>query len=204
MPQKIIEQKEGIIDDSPVDIIENDNGVISVDVEDDSNGEDGVFPPQQQLEELSKPMVPVLKLNERATLPTFGSEYAAGLDLYACIVDANGESSVWIPAGETAVIPTGIAIEIPEGYFGGVYARSGIATRQGLRPSNCVGVIDADYRGEILITLHNDSAESQNVYHGERIAQLILQPFLKLFPTEVSELSDTERGDGGFGSTGET
>mgnify|MGYP002522194931 CR=1 FL=1 len=193
MPEEIIEQNEGIIDDSPVNIIDNDNGIISVDVEDDSNGEDVVFPPASQFEELSKPRLPVLKLNEHATLPTFGSQYAAGLDLYACIVDADGESSVWIPAGETAVIQTGIAIEIPDGYFGGVYARSGIATRQGLRPSNCVGVIDADYRGEILITLHNDSAESQNVYHGERIAQLIIQPFMKLFPKDVPELSDRDR-----------
>lgn len=136
-------------------------------------------------------------LNERATLPTLGSEYAAGYDLYA----ADG---AFIPAGATVLVGTGLAMEIPTGFWGGVFARSGLATKQGLRPANCVGVIDSDYRGEIKVALHNDSASEKIVQAGDRIAQLVFLPVyhdLKGFEV-VDDLSETDRGAGGFGSTG--
>ena len=144
------------------------------------------------------PVIAVKKLDERAVLPTYGSEYAAGADLYAL---TNGET-VHIAAGETKMIHTGLAVEIPEGYAGLIYARSGIATKRGLAPANKVGVIDSDYRGEVMVSLHNHSNEEQEIADGERIAQLVIAPFLSAEFCETEELSDTVRGEGGFGSTG--
>lgn len=138
-----------------------------------------------------------IKLNEKAIKPTYGSQFAAGADLYAC----EGEE-VTIAAGETRLIHTGLALEIPEGYAGLIYARSGIATKRGLAPANKVGVIDSDYRGEIMVSLHNHSTESQTIADGERIAQLVITPFLAVEFSETDELTDTVRGAGGFGSTG--
>lgn len=138
-----------------------------------------------------------IKLNEKAHAPTYGSEFAAGADLYAC---EGGE--VTISAGETKLVHTGLALEIPEGYAGLIYARSGIATKRGLAPANKVGVIDSDYRGEIMVSLHNHSAEAQTIADGERIAQLVITPFLAVEYNETDALSDTVRGEGGFGSTG--
>lgn len=138
-----------------------------------------------------------IKLNEKAIKPTYGSQFAAGADLYAC----EGEE-VTIAAGETRLIHTGLALEIPEGYAGLIYARSGIATKRGLAPANKVGVIDSDYRGEIMVSLHNHSSESQTIADGERIAQLVITPFLAVEFNETDELTDTVRGAGGFGSTG--
>ena len=137
------------------------------------------------------------KLNEKAVKPTYGSEFAAGADLYAC-----EGAEVTIAAGETKLIHTGISLEIPEGYAGLIYARSGIATKRGLAPANKVGVIDADYRGEIMVSLHNHSAVEQTIADGERIAQLVITPFLAVEYTETDTLSETVRGEGGFGSTG--
>ena len=138
------------------------------------------------------------KLDKNAHAPTYGSEFAAGADIYAL---TNGET-VSIAAGETVMIHTGFAVEIPEGYAGLIYARSGIATKRGLAPANKVGVIDSDYRGEIMVSLHNHSGDTQEITDGERIAQLVIAPFLKVEYTETDELSDTVRGEGGFGSTG--
>jgi dUTP pyrophosphatase len=138
------------------------------------------------------------KLNENAVVPTYGSQFAAGADLYAC---TNGETVEFAP-GETKLIKTGLAMEIPEGYAGLIYARSGIANKRGLAPSNKVGVVDSDYRGEIMVSLHNHSLETQSITDGERIAQMVIAPFLKVEYTEVEELTDTVRGEGGFGSTG--
>ena len=133
------------------------------------------------------------KLNERAVAPTYGSAGSAGGDLYGA-----EESDVVIPAGETAFIGTGIAVEIPLGYVGLVYARSGLACKRGLAPANKVG----DYRGEIKVALHNHGKEAQTVAKGERIAQLVIAPYLFAEYEEKDELSDTVRGEGGFGSTG--
>ena len=138
-----------------------------------------------------------IKLNENAHAPTYGSEFAAGADLYAC---EGGE--VTIGAGDTKLVHTGLALEIPEGYAGLIYARSGIATKRGLAPANKVGVIDSDYRGEIMVSLHNHSNEAQTIADGERIAQLVITPFLAVEYNETDVLSDTVRGEGGFGSTG--
>ena len=138
-----------------------------------------------------------VKLNEKAIKPTYGTEFSAGADLYAC---EGGE--VTIAAGETKLIHTGLSLEIPEGYAGLIYARSGIANKRGLAPSNKVGVIDSDYRGEIMVSLFNHSDSQQTIADGERIAQLVITPFLKVEYTETECLSDTERGSGGFGSTG--
>lgn len=138
------------------------------------------------------------KLNENAKVPTYGSPYSAGADLYAC---TEGETVVFQP-GETKIIHTGIALEIPEGYAGLIYARSGIANKRGLAPSNKVGVVDSDYRGEIMVSLHNHSGAVQEISDFERVAQMVITPFLKADYTEVDELTDTERGSGGFGSTG--
>lgn len=140
----------------------------------------------------------IKKLNNHATIPTKGSTHAAGFDLYASI--EGGEQQ--IAAGETVKIGTGIAVEIPDGFFGAIFARSGIATKQGLRPANCVGVVDSDYRGEIIVALHNDSPTPQYVTNGERIAQLVILPYLQAELLETEDLSDTQRGTGGFGSTG--
>lgn len=141
--------------------------------------------------------VKVKKLNEKAVIPTYGSAFAAGADLYAC---CNGEIS--INPGETVLIKTGIAMEIPVGFVGLVYARSGIATKRGLAPANKVGVIDADYRGEIMVSLHNHSNEVQSIAEGERIAQLVIAPYLTADFVETDNLEETVRGAGGFGSTG--
>lgn len=137
------------------------------------------------------------KLNEAAKEPTHGSEYAAGYDLYACI-----DKDVVIRPHTTEKIGTGLAIELPEGTFGAIFARSGIATKQGLRPANCVGVCDSDYRGEYIVAIYNDSETHQVITPGERIAQLVVMPFIPIVFNEVEELSETERNDGGFGSTG--
>ena len=143
------------------------------------------------------------KLNENAIETTRGSEYAAGLDLYAT-------ADYTIYAGEAVKVSTGIAAEIPPGYFGAVYARSGLATKEGLRPANCVGVIDADYRGEIIVAIHNDSLPigyyptEKTIHKGDRIAQLVIQPCMPVVLQEVEELTDTPRGEGGFGSTGKS
>ena len=138
------------------------------------------------------------KLDKNAHAPTYGSEFAAGADLYAL----TGGETVRFKPGETKIIHTGIAVEIPEGYAGLVYARSGIATKRGLAPANKVGVIDSDYRGEVMVSLHNHSNEEQEIADGERIAQLVIAPFLAAEFTECDELTDTQRGEGGFGSTG--
>lgn len=139
----------------------------------------------------------VKKLKENAILPTYGSAEAAGADLYACL-----ENSVVIAPGESAFIPTGLSMELPKGYAGLIYARSGLACKKGLAPANKVGVIDSDYRGEFIVVLHNHSKESREVAHGERIAQLVITPVFTPGFTEVSELTDTMRSSGGFGSTG--
>ena len=144
-----------------------------------------------------KPVIRVKKLDARAELPVFGSDFAAGADLRACL-----DEDLTIAPGQTALIHTGLALEIPAGYAGLVYARSGLASKRGLAPANKVGVIDADYRGEVMVALHNHGAESQTVGHGERIAQLVVAPFLVVDYEEADELTDTARGAGGFGSTG--
>ena len=141
--------------------------------------------------------VKIRKLCEKAVVPTYGSEYSAGADLYAC-----EENTVTIAPHETILIRTGLSVEIPEGFGGFIYARSGLATKKGLAPANKVGVIDADYRGEVMVALHNHSEVPQTVEPGERVAQLVIAPFLKAEFTVAEELSDTVRGTGGFGSTG--
>lgn len=139
----------------------------------------------------------VKRLRDGAMLPTYGSAGAAGADLYACL-----ENDVTILPGETAFIPTGIAVEIPENCAGLIYARSGLACKKGLAPANKVGVIDSDYRGEILVALHNHGAQSRTIANAERIAQMVITPVLTPAYVEVDSLSDTERSGGGFGSTG--
>ena len=141
--------------------------------------------------------IQVKKLRENAILPTRGSAYAAGYDLYAAI-----DEDTVIGAGETVKIGTGLSIAVPEGYFGAIFARSGLAAKEGLRPANCVGVADSDYRGEYIVALHNDSAVSRTVTPGERIAQLVVMPFLSVEFEEAETLDETARGVGGFGSTG--
>lgn len=141
--------------------------------------------------------VKVKKLDSRARMPVYGSAMAAGMDLYACL-----EETVTITPGTTVMIPTRLAMEIPEGYAGLIYARSGMAVKRGLAPANKVGVIDADYRGEIMVALYNQSAEDQTVEDGERIAQMVITPVPAVELTEAEELDDSERGTGGFGSTG--
>ena len=141
--------------------------------------------------------VNIKKLNENAIIPTYGTEYAAGADLYACMDEA-----VTINPGETSFIKTGLAMEVPVGYAGLIYARSGLACKKGLAPANKVGVIDSDYRGEIMVALHNHSNEAVVVESGERIAQLVITPYIVAAFNQVDELEDTVRGEGGFGSTG--
>ena len=147
-----------------------------------------------------KPIINIKKLNEHAILPTYGSEYAAGADLYAIV--HNDTNMFEILPGETAFIGTGLSMEIPEGYVGLIYARSGMACKRGLAPANKVGVIDSDYRGEIMVALYNHSGEAVTVSKGERIAQLVLAPFITADFTEADSLEDSVRGEGGFGSTG--
>lgn len=142
-------------------------------------------------------MVNVKKLRDDAIIPTQGSKYAAGYDLYAAI-----DTPITIKSEETVKIGTGLAFELPEGFFAGIFARSGLATKQGLRPANCVGVVDCDYRGEVIVAIHNDSNRNTVIAPGDRIAQMILLPYQSMEFTEVSDLSETGRGDGGFGSSG--
>jgi dUTP pyrophosphatase len=149
--------------------------------------------------------IDIKKLNEDAIIPTRGSAYAAGYDLYANNIYGQNSDKDWIlqiNPGECVKIGTGIAVAIPEGYFGGIYPRSGLATKQGLAPANKVGVIDSDYRGEVIVALYNHSSVPQMINKGDRIAQLIVQPYLNFEWVEVDELDDTDRGDGGFGSSG--
>ena len=136
-------------------------------------------------------------LSNLATIPTRGSEYAAGYDLYAAIPE-----TTIIPAHKTEKIPTDIAMEIPKGFAGLIMARSGLATKEGLRPANCVGLIDSDYRGNVIVALHNDTNTNKTIDPDERIAQLVIIPFESVEFEVVDELSDTVRADGGFGSTG--
>lgn len=136
-------------------------------------------------------------LNDLAKIPTRGSEDAAGWDLYAAT-----EYDIYIDPGETVKIDTGLSMAIPKGYFGAIFARSGLATKQGLRPANCVGAVDADYRGPVIVALYNDSEETQMVPAGSRIAQLIIMSYLDTDMNVVTDLDDTKRGEGGFGSTG--
>ena len=144
----------------------------------------------------------IKKLHPDTVLPTQGSAAAAGYDLYSI-------DTFCIVPGETRLVHTGLAIEMPEGFWGGIYARSGLATKKGLRPANCVGVIDSDYRGEIMVALHNDDSSIQQVNAGDRIAQLVFHHQCPILPDKngniwqvVEDLSDTDRGTGGFGSTG--
>lgn len=141
--------------------------------------------------------IKVKKLNEFAKLPTRGSEYAAGYDLYAAT-----DQILDIAPHSTIKVGTGLSFELPEGTFAAIYARSGIATKRGLRPANCTGICDSDYRGEYIVALHNDTDEWRSIGPGERIAQMILLPYIEMKFNEVDELSNTERGEGGFGSTG--
>lgn len=136
-------------------------------------------------------------LNENAKVPTRGSEYAAGYDLYAAT-----DYDIEIAPHSTVKIGTGISVELPNGTFGAIFARSGLATKKGLRPANCVGVCDSDYRGEYIVPMHNDTDEVMTIASGERIAQLIVMPFVGIEFNIVDELTETKRGDGGFGSTG--
>lgn len=135
-------------------------------------------------------------LNNEAVLPTQGSKYAAGWDLHAAI-----QSPLTIPPHSTIKVGTGLAFELPEGTFGAIFARSGLATKRGLRPANCVGVIDSDYRGECIVALHNDTDFNMTIEPSERIAQLVLLPYIEMSFKVVDELSTTDRGAGGFGST---
>lgn len=139
----------------------------------------------------------IKKLNPKAVIPTYGTPYSAGCDLYACI-----DEELVIPPHTTIKVPTGLAIELPEGMVGLIYARSGLATKRHLAPANKVGVIDADYRGELIVALHNHSNDNQAIAVNERIAQLVIAPVFQAEFNEVEELSDTVRGAGGFGSTG--
>ena len=141
--------------------------------------------------------IQVKKLRPDAILPTAGSQYAAGYDLYACM-----DGPVVIPPRATEKVGTGLSIAVPEGWFGAIFARSGLATKQGLRPANCVGVCDSDYRGEYIIAIHNDSDSPRTVSPGDRIAQLVILPYMTAEFEEADALPETARGDGGFGSTG--
>lgn len=141
--------------------------------------------------------VPIKKLREGAHIPTRGSAAAAGYDLYACL-----DAPVVIAPHTTVKIGTGITAALPDGTFAACFARSGLAASQGLRPANCVGVVDSDYRGEYIVALHNDSDEPRTVSDGERIAQLVVLPYLQIDFEPVDRLDETDRGDGGFGSTG--
>jgi dUTP pyrophosphatase len=136
-----------------------------------------------------------VKLKDSAVVPTKGSEKAAGFDLYAC-------EGAYIMPGQTELISTGLAIQPPEGFCAKIYARSGLAAKKGLRPANCVGICDEDYTGEYMVALHNDSGEIRTVEAGERIAQLVFEPYYDVTFVEVAELDKTDRGAGGFGSTG--
>lgn len=140
--------------------------------------------------------VQIKKLKDSAIIPTRGSEQAAGYDLYAAI-----DEGITIQPHETVKVGTGLAMVLPDDTFGAIFARSGLATKQSLRPANCVGVCDSDYRGEYIVPIHNDSDEVKTINPGDRIAQLILLPFYPINFEEVKDLNETERGEGGFGST---
>lgn len=142
--------------------------------------------------------IKIKKLKETAILPSRGSASAAGYDLYACL----DSDSVEIAPHTTVKIGTGLSLAVPEGYFGAIFARSGLAAKEGLRPANCVGVADSDYRGEYIVALHNDGEIARTVKNGDRIAQLVIMPYLSVEFSEVEELDETQRGAGGFGSTG--
>ena len=142
-------------------------------------------------------IVSVKRLSKTARMPQRGSGSAAGYDLYADL----GEP-VLIGPHQTVMVSTGLAMQIPDGYFGGIFARSGLAAKEGLRPANCVGVVDSDYRGAVMVAIHNDSEEERNVIPGERIAQLVILPYLTVSFSESGTLGETGRGEGGFGSTG--
>ena len=146
---------------------------------------------------IDKAIVNIKKLKSESKLPTYGSSSAAGADLYACL-----EKEVTIEPHTTYMVPTGLAMELPEGYAGLIYARSGLASKKGLAPANKVGVIDSDYRGEVMVALHNHSEVAATVSPGERIAQLVITPYIMGVFNETEELNSTERGEGGFGSTG--
>ena len=139
-----------------------------------------------------------IKLNEKAVVPSYGTDFSAGADLYALI----GEDKVTIAPNETYLVHTGIAMEIPNGFGGFVFARSGLTTKKGLAPANKVGVIDSDYRGEIMVPLYNHSKEAKTIENGERIAQIVFMPYVKAEFTQVEDLENSERNKGGFGSTG--
>lgn len=141
--------------------------------------------------------VKILKLQQNARIPTYGSAEAAGADLYACIDEA-----VTIQPSQTVLIPTGLSMEIEQGFAGFIYARSGLATKRGLAPANKVGVIDSDYRGQVMVSLHNHTEQPQTVEPGERVAQMVFAPVYQAQFCETDALQDTERGTGGFGSTG--
>ena len=143
-------------------------------------------------------VVKFVKLNEKAIVPSYGTEFSAGADLYAL----TESESVTVAPNETYLVHTGIAIEIPDGLAGFIFARSGLATKKGLAPANKVGVIDSDYRGEIMVPLYNHSGESRTVENGERIAQIVFMPYEKADFSEVSDLGNSKRDKGGFGSTG--
>ena len=142
-------------------------------------------------------LIRIKRLHPTAIIPTSGSQFSAGYDLYACL-----DSPVTIAAHRTQKVGTGLSVEIPDGYFGAIFARSGLASKNGIRPANCVGVCDSDYRGEYIVPLHNDTDEDYTIYHGDRIAQMIVLPYLAVEFEEVLELSETDRGSRGFGSTG--
>ena len=143
--------------------------------------------------------VQFIKVNKEAMVPQCSTKFSAGRDIAACIPTLE---RVIIHPGETVKIPSGLAIKIPDGYFGGVFARSGLSTKQGLRPATAVSVIDSDYVGEIFIPIHNDSNEIRVIEHGQRICQLVILPYLNAEFEETDKLEDTERGEGGFGSSG--
>ena len=141
--------------------------------------------------------IDIKKLRDSAIVPSQAHKGDAGVDLYACV-----DEQICIAPGDTIKIPTGIAMAVPEGYFGAIFARSGLATKQGLRPANCVGVCDSQYRGEYIVALHNDSDETRTVECGDRIAQLVILPCVYIDFNVVDSLDDTERDSGGFGSSG--
>lgn len=152
--------------------------------------------------------VKIKRLSETATIPTYAHVGDAGMDLYADLhptkedIESDVESYCLIDPHTTKMISCGFAMSIPEGYFGGIYARSGLASKQNLRPSNCVGIVDSSYRGEVMVALHNDSNDMQEIKHGQRIAQMLIQPVVSANIEEVESLDETERGNGGFGSSG--
>lgn len=146
---------------------------------------------------INNEVLEIKKLNDLAKLPTYGTEYSAGCDLYAAI-----NEDIILTPGETKLIPTGLSMKIPNGLMGLIFARSGISIKRGLAPANKVGVVDSDYRGEVMVALYNQSNQNQTIEKNERIAQLILVPYIKAEFKEVESLDETERGNGGFGSTG--